>query len=110
MLLFLLNVKFFPLALEIPSSRQPFCSEDKLGRDLLSVRGACSFIKQTERSMLGFFSLKGTMGEKNWSSPPSKDAELKLSCVPKSLIKTIYSETCSIVMFPLIDSFPIELT
>lgn len=60
--------------------------------------------------MLGFFSLKRTMGEKNWISPPSKDAELKLSCVPKSLIKTIYSATCSIVMSPVIDSFPLELT
>lgn len=60
--------------------------------------------------MLGFFSLKGTMGEKHWSSPPSKDGELKLSCVHKSLIKTIYSETFSIVMSPLIHSFSLKLT
>lgn len=69
------------------------------------------FIYKTDSAIYaGIFFSQGDYGGKNWSSPPSKDAEFKLSCVPKSLIKTIYSETCSIVMSPLIDSFPLELT
>ena len=41
------NVKFFPLALEIPPSRQPFGPEDKWGRVILPGESSTiSLIKQ----------------------------------------------------------------